>query len=82
MGAEFLPAQSGLLALMLGLLVNEGLECCFISKLAAIAVEVGPFPVRQRFGEAPATVDLPRFCSGQVLMLSGLSFKGHGAFPA
>ena len=27
-------------------------------------------------------VDLSRFCSGQVLMLSGLAFEGHGAFPA
>ena len=28
------------------------------------------------------TMDLSRFCSGQVLMLSGSSFEGHGAFPA
>ncbi|MFT6224405.1 MAG: hypothetical protein ACJA1F_002257, partial [Paracoccaceae bacterium] len=27
-------------------------------------------------------LELSRFCSGQVLMLSGLSFEGHGAFPA
>ena len=27
-------------------------------------------------------MDLSRFCSGQVLMLSGSSFEGHGAFPA
>ena len=27
-------------------------------------------------------LDLSRFCSGQVLMLSGFSFEGHGAFPA
>ena len=27
-------------------------------------------------------LDLSRFCSGQVLMLSGSSFEGHGAFPA
>ena len=27
-------------------------------------------------------LDLPRFRSGQVFMLSGLSFEGHGAFPA
>ena len=26
-------------------------------------------------------VDLSRFCSGQVLMLSGLSFECHGDFP-
>jgi hypothetical protein len=26
-------------------------------------------------------VDLSRFCSGQVLMLSGLAFEGYGAFP-
>ena len=26
-------------------------------------------------------VDLSRFCSGQVLMLGGLAFEGHGAFP-
>ena len=35
---------------------------------------------------APVTetkaLDLSRFCSGQVLMLSGSSFEGHGAFPA
>ena len=29
-----------------------------------------------------AYVDLSRFRSGQVLMLSGLPFKSHGAFPA
>ncbi|MFT6912597.1 MAG: hypothetical protein ACJAQW_001198 [Paracoccaceae bacterium] len=27
-------------------------------------------------------LELSRLCSGQVLMLSGLSFEGHGAFPA
>ncbi|WP_280513726.1 hypothetical protein [Pseudorhodobacter ferrugineus] len=27
-------------------------------------------------------LDLSRFCSGQVLMLGGLSFECHGAFPA
>jgi len=27
-------------------------------------------------------VDLHRFCSGQVLMLSGPLFEGHGRFPA
>lgn len=27
-------------------------------------------------------LDLSRFCSGQVLLLSGLSFERHGAFPA
>ena len=27
-------------------------------------------------------VDLSRFRSGQVLMLSDLSFEGHGTFPA
>ena len=27
-------------------------------------------------------MDLSRFRSGQVLMLSGLSFESHGAFPA
>ena len=26
-------------------------------------------------------LDLHRFCSGQVLMLGGLTFEGHGAFP-
>ncbi len=26
-------------------------------------------------------MDLSRFCSGQVLMLGGLAFEGHGAFP-
>jgi transposase len=31
---------------------------------------------------ANTTLELSRFCSGQVLMLSGLSFEGHGAFPA
>jgi len=29
-----------------------------------------------------AVLDLSRFRSGQVLMLSCLSFEGHGAFPA
>ena len=28
------------------------------------------------------TLDLSRFCSGQVLMLGGLLFEGHGGFPA
>ena len=27
-------------------------------------------------------LDLSQFCSGQVLMLSGLPFESHGAFPA
>ena len=27
-------------------------------------------------------MDLHRFCSGQVLMLGGLLFEGHGGFPA
>ena len=27
------------------------------------------------------TLDLSRFCSGQVLMLGGLAFEGHGVFP-
>ena len=27
-------------------------------------------------------LDLSRFCSGQVLILSGLAFEGHGVFPA
>jgi hypothetical protein len=26
-------------------------------------------------------LDLSRFCSGHVLMLGGLAFEGHGAFP-
>ena len=31
----------------------------------------------------PAVImDLSRFRSDQVLMLGGLSFEGHGAFPA
>jgi DNA helicase-4 len=30
---------------------------------------------------AISILDLSRFCSGQVLMLSGLSFEGYGAFP-
>ena len=32
--------------------------------------------------ERETKMDLSRFCSGQVLMLSGSSFEGHGAFPA
>jgi hypothetical protein len=28
-----------------------------------------------------AILDLSRFRSGQVLMLGGLAFEGHGAFP-
>ena len=31
---------------------------------------------------APGTLDLSRFRSGQVLMLGGLPFESHGAFPA
>ena len=31
--------------------------------------------------QARLNLDLSRFCSGQVLMLSGPSFEGHGAFP-
>jgi hypothetical protein len=34
---------------------------------------------RPRFG---LLVDLSRFGAGQLLMLGGLSFEGHGAFPA
>lgn len=39
----------------------------------------------RRSGPLPdpiSNVDLSRFRSGQVLMLSGLPFKSHGAFPA
>ena len=37
---------------------------------------------RRADGPLNLLVDLPRFRSGQVFMLSGLSFEGHGAFPA
>jgi hypothetical protein len=35
-----------------------------------------------RYAVEHFVMDLSRFCSGQVLMLSGSSFEGHGAFPA
>ena len=44
---------------------------------AVAQVEDRGYPVREVAG-----LDLSRFCSGQVLMLSGPSFEGHGAFPA
>ena len=36
---------------------------------------------RRALAAVLAPMDLSRFCYGQVLMLSGLSFEGHGAFP-
>ena len=47
-------------------------------KLSAQALQ-WPTPAAQNW---KGSLDLPRFRSGQVLMLSGLSFEGHGAFPA
>ncbi len=35
-----------------------------------------------RIGIIQRLLDLSRFRSGQVLMLSGLPFESHGAFPA
>ena len=40
-------------------------------------VIAGPFA-----DTSPDSLDLSRFCSGQVLMLGGLLFEGHGGFPA
>jgi len=54
MGAELLPTEGGLLAFMLGLFLNEGAESGLVSNIAAMAVEVGPLPVRQGLGETPA----------------------------
>ena len=44
--AEFLPSEGSPLALMLGLFLNEGVERSLVSDVAAVAIEVGPFPVR------------------------------------
>jgi hypothetical protein len=44
----------------------------------SVETHIETIALRSRKGK----LELSRLCSGQVLMLSGLSFEGHGAFPA
>ena len=41
----------------LGLLLHEGVERSLVSNIAAMAVEVGPLPVRQGLGETPTAAE-------------------------
>ena len=78
MGAEFLPTEGGLLALMFGLFLNEGVESSLVSNIAAMAVEVGPLPVRQGFGETPAAAEeMPAISRGDH-GIGGIADPGDG----
>jgi Bacterial mobilisation protein (MobC) len=55
-------------------------------ELGKIGTNVNQIALAANRGRAPMVkaqwVDLSRFCSGQVLMLGGPLFEGHGRFPA
>lgn len=72
MRAKFLAAEGSLLPLMFGLFLNDGAESSLIGDVATMAIEVGPLPVRQRFGETPATTEVcGQHSSGGILPYAG-----------
>ena len=58
MGAELLPTEGNLLALMLGLFLNDDVESSLIGNIATMAVKVGSFPVRQGLGDTPTAAEV------------------------
>lgn len=57
MGTEFRPTERGLLGLMLGLFLDEGMERGLVSDVTAMAVEVGALPVGEGLGQSPAAAE-------------------------
>ncbi|OIQ76568.1 hypothetical protein GALL_417540 [mine drainage metagenome] len=78
MRAELLAAKGSLLALMLGLSLNDGVKSSLIGDVAAMAVEVGPLPVRQGFGEAPTAAEVMPPVSRGDHGIGGIADPGDG----